>query len=126
MCVCLRASTPIVEDYQDVGESNASVVINIGGARVFFSFFDAKVGHAKSDVINVVISIAVKVTKHVCFCDTASTIARISFVRIFRAEVLIVTGAISVGVLTGFKRQGALELRKVDVLIKAWSKCECS
>ena len=32
--VCLRASTPIVEDDQDIGESNASVSINIGGAVV--------------------------------------------------------------------------------------------
>ena len=30
----LRASTPVVEDDQDIGESNASVTINIGGAVV--------------------------------------------------------------------------------------------
>ena len=30
----LRTSTPIVEDDQDIGESNASVTINIGGAVV--------------------------------------------------------------------------------------------
>ena len=32
VCVCLRTSTPVVEDDQDIGESNASVTINIGGA----------------------------------------------------------------------------------------------
>ena len=32
MCVCLRTSTPVVEDDQDIGESNASVTIDIGGA----------------------------------------------------------------------------------------------
>ena len=30
----LRTSTPVVEDDQDIGESNASVTINIGGAVV--------------------------------------------------------------------------------------------
>ena len=30
----LRASTPVVENDQDIGESNASVTINIGGAVV--------------------------------------------------------------------------------------------
>ena len=30
----LRASAPIVEDDQDIGESNASVTINIGGAVI--------------------------------------------------------------------------------------------
>ena len=33
MCVCLRASTPIVEDDQDIGESNASVTIDDGCLR---------------------------------------------------------------------------------------------
>ena len=32
--VCLRASTPVVEDDQDIGESNASVTVNIGGTVV--------------------------------------------------------------------------------------------
>ena len=34
VCVCLRASTPVVENDQDIGESNASVTINIGGTVV--------------------------------------------------------------------------------------------
>ena len=36
VCVCLRASTPVVEDDQDIGESNTSVSINIGGAWLSF------------------------------------------------------------------------------------------
>ena len=72
MCVCLRASTPVVEDDQDIGESNASVTINIGGAGVLFSFFNAKGGHAKSDVINVVIAIAVDITIHIGIHSSAS------------------------------------------------------
>ena len=41
--------------------------INIGGAGVLFSFFDAgKGGHRESGVINVVIAIAVEVTEYIC------------------------------------------------------------
>ena len=94
----LRASTPVVEDDQDIGESNASVTINIGGAGVLFSFFDAKVGHAKSDVINVVIPIAVKVAKHVGFWDATSTVFWLSLVGIIRTVVDTVCGPITIGV----------------------------
>ena len=99
MCVLgLRTSTPVVEDDQDIGESNASVTINIGGAGVFFSFFDAKVGHAKSDVIDVVIPIAVDITIHIGVHGSASAETGFSLVRIIRTVVDAVCCPVTIGV----------------------------
>ena len=70
MCVCLRASTPVVEDDQDIGESNTSVTIDIGGAGVC-SWFTVVIIHLR--VINVVIAIEFRAIRFAVSGASAST-----------------------------------------------------
>ena len=65
----LTDKTPVVEDDQDIGESNASVTINIGGAVILT---EIKVRHCSNGIIDVVVPITVDITIHVGIHDSAS------------------------------------------------------
>ena len=91
----LRASTPVVEDDQDIGESNASVTINIGGAVILT---EIKVRHCSNGIIDVVVPITVDITIHVGVHGSASAETGFSLVGIIRTVVDTVCCPVTIGV----------------------------
>ena len=95
MCVCLRASTPVVEDDQDIGESNASVSINIGGA---FIIVEAEKLNSRKCVIFIKVPITVDITIHVGVHGSASAEAGFSLIRVSGTIVYAVVNAVTISI----------------------------
>ena len=95
MLVYLRASTPVVEDDQDIGESNASVTINIGGAVIIV---EAEKLNSRKCVIFVKVPITVDITIHIGVHGSASAETGFSLVRIIRTVVDAVCCPVTIGV----------------------------